>query len=53
MKMKRILVLHLDYQLKTLSVMIFSSLPKKKGLLEQKHKLKEKHKQEWLRNWAS
>ena len=47
MKMKRILVLHLDYQLKTLSVMIFSSLPKK-GLLEQKHKLKEKHKQEWL-----
>ena len=41
MKMKRILVLHLDYQLKTLSVMIFSSLPKKKGLLEQKHKLKE------------
>ncbi len=48
MKMKRILVLHLDYQLKTLSVMIFSSLPKKKGLLEQKQKLKEKHKQEWL-----
>ena len=30
MKMKRILVLHLDYQLKTLSVMIFSSLPKKR-----------------------
>ena len=47
MKMKRILVLHLDYQLKTLSVMIFSSLPKKK-VYWSKTKLKEKHKQEWL-----
>ena len=47
MKMKRILVLHLDYQLKTLSIMIFSSLPKQR-FIGAKHKLKEKHKQEWL-----
>lgn len=42
MKMKRILVLHLDYQLKTLSVMIFSSLPKKKRFIGAKTQIERK-----------